>query len=177
VTTYIINQIATATTTIIAGIIHFLLLEYMKLLSLRISLVYDHYKYKENEMLQDSHAFSGFSVDDIEKAKHFYGEKLGLKLEEVPGMGMNIMLAGEGKAFVYPKPDHQPASFTILNFPVDDVDSAVDELTARGVQFEHYDEGQLKTDEKGIARPQSPDQGPTIAWFKDPAGNTLAVLK
>lgn len=127
-------------------------------------------------MLKDSHAFSGFSVNDIEVAKKFYGETLGLPVEEQGGMGLELTLGSGAKVFIYPKPDHQPAAFTILNFPVDDVEAAVNELSAKGVQFEHYDEDMLKTDEKGIARPPSPDQGPTIAWFKDPAGNILAVL-
>jgi catechol 2,3-dioxygenase-like lactoylglutathione lyase family enzyme len=127
-------------------------------------------------MLKDSQAFSGFSVDDIEAAKKFYGETLGLPVEEQEGMGLELTLGTGAKVFVYPKPNHEPASFTILNFPVEDVDKAVDELAAKGVEFEHYDMDELKTDEKGIARPDSPDQGPTIAWFKDPAGNTLSVL-
>ncbi len=127
-------------------------------------------------MFKDSKAFSGFSVDDIEAAKKFYGETLGLPVEEQGGMGLELSLGSGAKVLIYPKPNHQPASFTILNFPVDDVDAAVDELTSKGVEFEHYDEGMMKTDEKGIARPESPDQGPTIAWFKDPAGNTLSVL-
>ena len=91
-------------------------------------------------------------------------------------MGLELTLGTGAKVFIYPKPNHEPASFTILNFPVEDVDKAVDELSAKGVEFEHYDMDELKTDEKGIARPDSPDQGPTIAWFKDPAGNTLSVL-
>jgi catechol 2,3-dioxygenase-like lactoylglutathione lyase family enzyme len=127
-------------------------------------------------MFKDSQAFSGFSVDDIEKAKKFYGETLGLPVEEQDGMGLELSLGSGAKVFVYPKPNHQPATFTILNFRVEDVDKAVDELAAKGVEFEHYDEGMMKTDEKGIARPESPDQGPTIAWFKDPAGNVLSVL-
>ena len=127
-------------------------------------------------MFKDTHAFSGFSVDDEEAAKKFYGETLGLPVEEQEGMGLELSLGTGAKVFVYGKPNHQPATFTILNFPVDDVDKAVDELTAKGVEFEHYDEGPTKTDEKGIARSSSPDQGPTIAWFKDPAGNILSVL-
>ncbi len=127
-------------------------------------------------MLKDSQAFSGFSVDDIEAAKKFYGETLGLPVEEQEGMGLELTLGTGAKVFIYPKPNHEPASFTILNFPVEDVDKAVEELSAKGVEFEHYDMDELKTDEKGIARPDSPDQGPTIAWFKDPAGNTLSVL-
>jgi catechol 2,3-dioxygenase-like lactoylglutathione lyase family enzyme len=127
-------------------------------------------------MFKDSKAFSGFSVDNIDTAKKFYGETLGLPVEEQDGMGLELSLGSGAKVFVYPKPNHQPATFTILNFRVEDVDKAVDELAAKGVEFEHYDEGMMKTDEKGIARPESPDQGPTIAWFKDPAGNVLSVL-
>lgn len=127
-------------------------------------------------MFKDSKAFSGFSVDDIEAAKKFYGETLGLPVEEQGGMGLELSLGTGAKVFIYPKPNHQPATYTVLNFPVDDVDKAVDELSAKGVTFEHYDEGMMKTDEKGIARPPSADQGPTIAWFKDPAGNILSVL-
>jgi predicted enzyme related to lactoylglutathione lyase len=129
-------------------------------------------------MLQDSKAFSGFSVDDIEKAKEFYGQTLGIKVTEQKNMGIKLHLDGGAEVFVYPKGDaHQPASFTILNFPVDDIDAAVDELTKRGIAFEHYDQDELKTDAKGIARPPSPGSGPTIAWFKDPAGNILSVLQ
>jgi len=128
-------------------------------------------------MFKDAPAFSGFSVDDIAKAKEFYGQTLGLDVTENTEMGMpllNIHLATGGEIMVYPKGNHEPASFTILNFPVDNVEAAVDELTERGVEFEKYDESQLKTDAKGIARDE---RGPTIAWFKDPAGNILAVLQ
>lgn len=118
-------------------------------------------------------AFSGFAVDDIEKAKEFYGKTLGLEVTEPPDSGMlQLTIANHGTVLVYPKPNHEPATFTVLNFPVDDVDKAVDELTARGVEFEHYG-GEIGTDEKGIAR----NAGPTIAWFKDPAGNILSVLE
>ncbi|MDQ3955988.1 MAG: VOC family protein [Actinomycetota bacterium] len=122
-------------------------------------------------MLKDSEAFSGYSVDDIDKAKEFYGETLGLDYTENMGL-LQFSFAGGGRGIIYPKPNHSPATFTVLNFPVDEVEKTVDELTARGVQFEIYDEGDLKTDEKGIAR----GMGPTIAWFKDPAGNILSVL-
>jgi catechol 2,3-dioxygenase-like lactoylglutathione lyase family enzyme len=127
-------------------------------------------------MINAKTAFSGFSVDDAAKAKTFYTETLGLKLagEE---MGLDLELPGGGKIFVYEKADHQPATFTILNFVVDNIDEAVDQLTTAGVVFEQYDNEYIKTDEKGIARPPSPDQGPNIAWFKDPAGNILAVLE
>src|SRR6266480_2355863 len=123
-------------------------------------------------MLEASKAFSGFSANDIGKAKEFYGKTLGLKVSQSHGL-LRLHLAGDNNVLIYPKPNHVPAAFTVLNFPVDDVDLAVDELTKRGVQFEHYNQGALKTDEKGIMR----GNGPTIAWFKDPAGNILSILK
>ncbi len=119
-------------------------------------------------MLEKSKAFSGFSADDIPKAKQFYAETLGIRLSEENGM-LTLHLAGDRDTLVYPKQDHTPATFTILNFPVEDVESAVDELTARGVRFEKY-EG---SDAKGIQR----DYGPPIAWFTDPAGNILSVIQ
>ena len=125
-------------------------------------------------MLADSKAFSGFAVPDIEEARRFYGETLGLNVELMEGPGLlNLHLAEDRPTLIYPKPDFEPASYTILNFPVDDVDAAVDELTSRGVQFERYDG--FDQDEKGIARDNGP--GPLIAWFKDPAGNILSVLQ
>jgi catechol 2,3-dioxygenase-like lactoylglutathione lyase family enzyme len=129
----------------------------------------------EGTMFKAKAAFSGFSVDNLAKAKEFYTQTLGLKVDD-PGMGLRLHLPGGGTVFVYPKDDHQPATFTILNFEVDDIDQAVDELINRGVQFEHY-EGNLKTDEKGVARGLSQNMGPDIAWFKDPAGNILSVLQ
>ena len=126
-------------------------------------------------MFQAKAAFSGFSVNDLAKAKAFYAGTLGLKVDD-EGVGMRLHLPGGGTVFAYPKDDHQPATFTILNFVVDSIDEAVDELTNRGVQFEHYEEGP-KTDEKGILRGRALQMGPDIAWFKDPAGNTLAVLQ
>ncbi|MFG2753514.1 VOC family protein [Streptomyces xanthophaeus] len=124
-------------------------------------------------MFADSKAFSGFSVDDLDKAKEFYGSTLGLRVSEEGTMGhLALHLAGDATVLVYPKDNHEPASFTVLNFPVDDVDRAVDELTARGVTMERY-EG-FEADEKGIVR--GAGGGPTIAWFKDPAGNVLSVL-
>ena len=127
-------------------------------------------------MLTISHAFSGFSVDDIDAARKFYGEVLGLKA--VPGeMGnLQITLPGGHEVFVYPKPDHEPATFTILNFVVSDIDAAVDELNASGIATKIYDDPDLPTDEKGVARGKEAGQGPDIAWFKDPAGNVLSVL-
>jgi len=123
-------------------------------------------------MFKDTKAFSGFSVNDVPRAKQFYGETLGLNVTEENGLLM-LHLAGGGRIVVYPKENHVPATFTILNFPVDDVEEAVDRLTQAGVLFEHY-EGDLQTDEKGILRA---GQGPTIAWFTDPAGNILSVLE
>jgi predicted enzyme related to lactoylglutathione lyase len=123
-------------------------------------------------MLENSKAFSGFAAPDIPKEKKFYGETLGIRTSDTHGL-LTWHLAGGNNVLIYPKPNHVPATFTVLNFPVDDVDRAVDELTKRGVQFEHYNQGNLKTDEKGIMR----GNGPTIAWFKDPAGNILSVLK
>jgi catechol 2,3-dioxygenase-like lactoylglutathione lyase family enzyme len=121
-------------------------------------------------MLAESKAFSGFAVDDIEKARAFYGDTLGLETSEQNGL-LTLHLAGDRNTLVYPKPDHEPASFTILNFPVENIASAVDELSARGVRFERYDG--FDQDEKGIFR----GGGPLIAWFRDPAGNVLSVLE
>jgi catechol 2,3-dioxygenase-like lactoylglutathione lyase family enzyme len=125
----------------------------------------DHVNIKVNE------AFSGFSVDDVEKAKAFYGDVLGLDVGDQMG-GLSLAIGGDKHVFVYPKDDHVPATYTCLNFPVDDIDAAVDELTAKGVEFERYD----MTDEKGIARGKESGMGPDIAWFKDPAGNILSVV-
>ncbi len=121
-------------------------------------------------------AFSGFSVDDTAKAKEFYGQTLGLDVAEDADMPdlLNLQLAGGGSVIIYPKPNHAPATYTVLNFAVEDIDAAVDDLTERGVSFEHYDQEMLKTDAKGIARDP---RGPQIAWFKDPAGNILSVLQ
>jgi catechol 2,3-dioxygenase-like lactoylglutathione lyase family enzyme len=126
-------------------------------------------------MLGDSKAFSSFSVDDLQKAKTFYGQILGLKVSEVPEMQglLQLHLAGGNVVLIYPKANHTPATFTVLNFPVSDVEQTVDKLTRLGVRFERYDDKDIKTDAKGIAR----GQGPDIAWFKDPAGNILSVLK
>jgi catechol 2,3-dioxygenase-like lactoylglutathione lyase family enzyme len=121
-------------------------------------------------MFTDTKAFSGFAVDDVEKARQFYGETLGLKTSEENGLLM-LHIAGDRVTLVYPKPNHTPADYTILNFPVDDIEAAVDELTSRGVSFERY-EG-MEQDERGIMR----EGGPYIAWFKDPAGNVLSVLQ
>src|SRR5512140_1333353 len=120
-------------------------------------------------MFKDVLAFSGFSVDDVGKAKKFYGETLGLEVSEAHGL-LTLHLAGGGRVVVYPKPNHVPATFTILNFPVSDIEKAVDALAGRGVRFERY-EGAIETDVQGIHR----GMGPKIAWFKDPAGNILSV--
>ena len=121
-------------------------------------------------MLATSRAFSGFAVDDIDKARDFYAGTLGLKTSDDNGL-LTLHLAGDRPTLVYPKPDHEPANYTILNFPVDDIDSAVDELMERGVAFELYDG--FGQDEKGIMR----NEGPPIAWFRDPAGNILSVIQ
>ena len=124
-------------------------------------------------MLNANQAFSSFSVDNIRKAQEFYGKTLGLELARGPEGTLVVPLSGGAKALMYPKPNHQPATFTVLNFPVDSVEEAVEELSQRGVRFEIYDEPNLKTDAQGISR----GNGPTIAWFKDPAGNILSVLE
>ena len=121
-------------------------------------------------MLETRKAFSSFSVNDLQKAKEFYGQTLGLKVSESPE-GLELH-PGQTNIFIYPKPNHTPATFTVLNFQVDDVEAAVNELGKRGVHFEKY-EGEIETDEKGIHR----NGGPSIAWFKDPAGNILSVLE
>ena len=121
-------------------------------------------------MFANTRAFSGFAVDDVERARQFYGETLGIRTSEEHGL-MTLHLAGGRDTIVYPKPDHTPATYTILNFPVEDIDRAVDELTARGVGTERY--AGFEQDDKGVFR----GGGPYIAWFKDPAGNVLSVLQ
>jgi catechol 2,3-dioxygenase-like lactoylglutathione lyase family enzyme len=121
-------------------------------------------------MLEHSKAFSGFSVDDIDKARHFYAETLGLRVTEENGL-LTLHTEGDRNTVIYPKDNHEPATYTTLNFPVEDVEKSVDELTARGVRFERYEGSEQ--DEKGIYR----GQGPLIAWFKDPAGNILSVIQ
>lgn len=124
-------------------------------------------------MFKHTKAFSGFSVNDIQKAKEFYGNMLGLEIKEgIMGI-LELHIEGNNPVIVYPKPNHEPATFTILNFPVDNIDKAVDALIEKGVVFEQYG-GDIKTDEKGISRDNG---GPHIAWFKDPAGNILSVLE
>ncbi len=125
-------------------------------------------------MFQPKTAFCGFSVNDLAKAKAFYTQTLGLQVVE-EGIGLRLHLPGGGTAFAYPKDDHQPATFTLLDFVVDNIDEAVDELNSRGVSFDRH-EG-MSQDEKGIMRGIAQHMGPDIAWFKDPAGNTLAVLQ
>ena len=126
---------------------------------------------KVSSMFKDAETFSSFSVNDLKKAKEFYGGTLGLEVAETKE-GLELHLPGN-TVFIYPKPNHTPASFTVLNFSVDDVEEAVDELGRLDVRLEHYDMPDLKTDKRGIA--QGP--GPKIAWFKDPAGNILSVLE
>ena len=124
-------------------------------------------------MFKHTKAFSGFSVDNLQKAKTFYSEVLGLKVADNPMGLLELHIEGGNNIIVYPKPNHEPATFTILNFSVDNIEKAVDELISEGVKFQQY-EGQIKTDEKGICR--NP-HGPKIAWFKDPAGNILSVIE
>ena len=130
-------------------------------------------------MFIDKKAFSSFSVNDIDKAKEFYQGTLGLNTNQI-NMGdgyrmLELDVTGGTKVMIYPKDNHTPATFTVLNFPVDDIEKTVDELTAKGVKFEQYDMGDMKTDAKGIVRGNG--RGPDIAWFADPAGNIISVLK
>ena len=127
---------------------------------------------KASNIFKEAESFSSFSVNDVEKAQEFYGQKLGLDVREKPE-GLELHM-GNNAVFLYPKPNHTPASFTVLNFAVNDIEEAVDELTALGVSLEHYDLPDIKTNERGIARGP---HGPAIAWFKDPAGNILSVLE
>ena len=122
-------------------------------------------------MLTNTPAFSGFAVDDIDEARRFYGETLGLNVSDGPMGVLSLELTGGATVMIYPKPDFKPATYTMLNFQVEDIDTTVDELTSRGVEMERYDG--FEQDEKGVMR----DNGPTIAWFTDPAGNILAVIE
>ena len=124
-------------------------------------------------MFKDVKAFSSFSVNDLEKAKNFYNKTLGIEISEGMMGILTLHLSGGGEVIIYPKPNHEPATFTVLNFPVPDVEKAVDKLISLGIAFEQYG-GDIKTNEKGIA---SGGGGPKIAWFKDPAGNILSVLE
>lgn len=122
-------------------------------------------------MFKTSPAFSSFSVDNLEKAKEFYGKVLGIEVKELPNMGLELHVAGGNPIFVYPKDSgHVPATFTVLNFPVDNLEAAVDELNKKGITFEQYP--QMGTNAKGISQ----QEGMSMAWFKDPAGNILAIL-
>ena len=125
-------------------------------------------------MLRGSEAFSGFSVNDIDAAAEFYGGKLGLEVEKEPMGTLGIKLGSGQHVMAYPKDNHEPATFTILNFVVPNIEQAVDELVAKGIPMEQYGIPEMKQDERGIARD---DRGPAIAWFKDPAGNILSVLE
>ena len=127
---------------------------------------------KASNIFKEAETFSSFSVNDLRKAKEFYGDTLGLEIKETPeGLELHT---GNNAVFLYPKPNHTPATFTVLNFHVDDIEKAVDELDSLGVKLERYDLPDLKTDKRGIARGP---KGPIIAWFKDPAGNILSVLE
>lgn len=120
--------------------------------------------------------FSGLSVDDLPKAKKFYSATLGLKVESGK-MGLKIHLPSGGTVYVYQKDNHEPATFTVLNLVVDDIDASVDALSKKGVKFEHYSSGQIKTDSKGTARGKSRNMGPDIAWLRDPAGNFVSIIE
>ena len=124
-------------------------------------------------MFKNSKAFSSFSVDDLEKAKTFYQSVLGLEVKDNPMGVFELHIHGSSPVVIYPKPNHEPASFTVLNFPVENVEEMVRELKAQGIAFEHYDVEGLKTDEDGISRAG----GHVVAWFKDPAGNILSIMK
>ena len=126
-------------------------------------------------MLKNTKAFNSFSVNDIEKAKKFYGETLGMKVDDGPMGTLELHVSGNARTLIYPKPNHESATFTILNIPVNDIDKVVHELKNRGVEFEHYDDEAYNMDDKGISR--SKGEEPNIAWFKDPAGNILSVLE
>ena len=127
---------------------------------------------KQTELFRQAKAFSSFSVKDLKQAKQFYGETLGLKVSDTPEGGLELNTSG-ASVFLYPKPNHTPASFTVLNFHVDDIEAAVKEIKALGIQLEQYNLPDMKTDESGIFR----GPGPQIAWFKDPSGNILSVLE
>lgn len=126
-------------------------------------------------MFKDAKAFSSFSVNDLARAREFYGTTLGVKISESMA-GVGLELAGGGRVFIYPKSDHQPATFTVLNFGVDNIEGAVDKLKQCGIQFESYP-GEIETDDKGIFRGRERGHGPDIAWFKDPAGNILSIFE
>ena len=127
-------------------------------------------------MFKQANAFSGFSVKDLEEAKAFYGERLGCTIDD-GGMGLELQFPNGHTVFIYEKEDHVPASFTILNFPVDDIDAAIESLIEAGIKLERYDNLPAPQDEKGVLRGKAAGMGPDIAWFKDPAGNILAILE
>jgi len=127
-------------------------------------------------MFKPTKAFSSFSVNDIQKAKQFYGKILGLEVKDHPMGPIELQLRDGNIVLIYPKPNHEPATFTVLNFPVNNISEAVDELTQKGISFEQY-EGMIKTDEKGIMWGSASGKGPDQAWFKDPAGNILSVIE
>jgi predicted enzyme related to lactoylglutathione lyase len=131
---------------------------------------------EEGNMFKNSHAFSGFSVDNLEAAEKFYRETLGLDVEKNQ-MGLQLKIASGNSIFLYQKDNHQPATYTVLNFPVDDIDKAVEELVKKGITLERYDNIGFEQDGKGIVRGKAAGMGPDIAWFTDPAGNVLAVLQ
>ncbi|MGQ0560974.1 MAG: VOC family protein [Gemmatimonadota bacterium] len=124
-------------------------------------------------MIKGKDVYGSFSVNDLERAREFYSDTLGLDVTKMDE-GLSLKVGRDSKIFIYPKPNHTPATFTVLNLPVDNVEETVDELSGRGVRFEVYGEGELKTDEKGIHREAA---GPAIAWFRDPAGNYVSVLE
>ena len=128
-------------------------------------------------MFNHNTSFSSFSVDDLEKARAFYGETLGIEVEAESGMGIRLHLAGGSKMVIYPKEDHTPATFTILNFIVDDIDKAMETLRDKGVEFLRYDREDLPQDDRGVLRGLEAGMGPDVAWFEDPAGNVLSVLQ
>jgi predicted enzyme related to lactoylglutathione lyase len=129
-------------------------------------------------MFNETPAFSGFSVNDIDAARKFYGETLGVKVKDGEMGMLRLELFGDGgEVMIYPKEDHQPATYTMLNFVVKDLDKTVDELVAKGVKFEHYGSDMMKQDERGIAHGKAVHMGPDIAWMKDPAGNVIAVME
>ena len=128
-------------------------------------------------MLESIRSFSSFSVDNLEKAKEFYGETLGIRVQEEGDMGLKLHLSGDSIIFVYPKSNHQPATFTVLNFIVDNIDETVESMNSRGIRFIQYGIEQIPQDEKGVHRGLSLGKGPDIAWFEDPSGNILSVLQ
>ena len=128
-------------------------------------------------MVSFLHVFSGFSVDDLNAAKAFYGDTLGLTVIDNEDMGLKLQLPDGASIFVYEKPNHEPASYTIMNLVVNDIDTAVAEMASKGIVFEHYDMPGMEQDDKAIARGRAAGNGPDIAWFKDPAGNILSVLQ